>query len=131
VSSATVVNLFDTKLRYAVRLQFPVTALATATTVQPFAGTNITTGAGATASLTQVAIDGAGGPDKEAVLLVPGLKEDVCKRVNVTANNVLATAALPTAPNVIPAVGWREGCFSADGLTAFTYYRAVATDVAP
>jgi hypothetical protein len=57
VSSATVVNLFDTKLRYAVRLQFPVTALATATTVQPFAGTNITTGAGATASLTQVAID--------------------------------------------------------------------------
>ena len=129
-SSATVVNLFDTKLRYAVRLQFPVTALATPSTAQPFAGTNITTGAGATASLTQVVIDGAGGPDKEAVLLVPGLKEDVCRRVNVTANNVLATAALPTAPNVSPAVGWREGCFSATGTSAFTYYRAVATDVA-
>ena len=130
-SDGTQVNLFDTKLRYAARPQFPPTALASSGTVQPFAGTNITTGAGATASLTQAVITGAGGPDKEAVLLVPGLKEDVCKRINVTANNVLATATLPGGVNDTTSAGWREGCYDGGTSVGYVYYRAVATDVAP
>ena len=127
-SSGTTINLFDPALRYVSRPQFPPTALEGAA-IQPFAGTNFETGEGATATLTQAVVDGAGGADVEAILLVPGVAEDVCRRINVTANATLVTAELPTAINTGAAAGWREGCIDAqDGPT---YFRVVATDVAP
>jgi hypothetical protein len=60
------------------------------------------------------------------VVTVTGLKEDVCKRINVTANGVLVSADLPAAIND-DSNGWREGCYT-DG-TDYIYYRVVATDV--
>lgn len=128
-SSATQVNLFDTSLRYVSRPQFPPTALATSSTVQPFMGTD-NLGAGATASMTLAAVTGVGNTDREAIVLVPGLKNDVCQRVNVTANGSLVTAAIPTdAPGAGTVAAWREGCYVNAGVN--TYFRVVATDAAP
>jgi hypothetical protein len=69
---------------------------------------------------------GAGSGDKETIIEVSNLKEDVCKRINVTANGVLVSADLPAAIND-DSNGWREGCYT-DG-TDYIYYRVVATDV--
>ena len=114
-------SLFDPNLRYVARPQFPTTAL-TAGAKQPFG--NSETGADATAELSAAAaIDGVGGSAKDVVLLIKDLREDVCKRVNVSTNNVLVTATPPIA------VEGREGCYSANGTSGFTYYRVVATDV--
>lgn len=127
-STATALNLFDPTLKYVVRPQFPPTALATSTTTQPFGGSD-GAGTGATATWAKKAITGAGGTDEEAIITIPGLKADVCKRINVTANNVLVTADLP-ADLAGATATWREGCFgpgTASG--SHTYFRVVATDV--
>ena len=122
-SDGDTLNLFEENLKYIVRPQFPTTALVP-DGEQPFrdASTN-------DVEWVVTAITDAGDINQaEAVITVTGLREDVCKRINVTANGVLVSADLPGA------VGgedgdWREGCFT-DG-TAFTYFRVVATDVAP
>jgi len=128
-SSATAVNLFDATLKYMVRPQFPPTALASTSTVQPFAG-NDGAGTSATAGWAKKAVTGAGGALEEAIITVPGLKLDVCKRINVTSNNVLVTAAPPTSLTDGTIATWREGCFG-PGTAAgdHTYFRVVATDV--
>jgi hypothetical protein len=125
VSEGDELNLFDTNLKYMVRPQFPPTALEAADTVQPFAGTD-GEGATATAAWTTAPVDGAGNDDQEAVVLVPGLREDVCRRINVTANSVLVTAEIPAT---IGDNGAREGCYDNGG--DFTYFRVVATDAVP
>jgi hypothetical protein len=111
-------SLFDPNLRYTARPQFPTTALVDAT-AQPFGDPE--TGAETTAELTSQAVDGVGGDAAEVVLLITNLREDVCKRINVSTNNVLVTADIPTA------VSGREGCYEDGG--NFVYYRVVATDV--
>ena len=122
-SDDTNLNLFDSTLKYMVRPQFPNTALVDPDT-QPFADVADNDAAWEVTAITDV-----GGADADAVVTVTGLKEDVCKRINVTANGVLVSADLPSAIDTGDSEGWREGCF-ADG-TAFTYFRVVATDVAP
>ena len=121
-SDGTTLNLFDPTLKYMVRPQFPTTALVVGG-AQPFLD-----GADNDAAWQVTDITGVGGTDADAVVTVTGLKEDVCKRINVTANGVLVTADLPTAIDTGDSAGWREGCF---GDTDFTYFRVVATDVAP
>ena len=129
-STETEINLFDTSLRYVSRPQFPPTALATASTTQPFMGTD-NEGTLATASMTLAAVTGVGNTlEREAIVLVPGLKDDVCKRINVTANGAIVTAPIPSdEPGTGDVAAWREGCFN-DG-TVNVYFRVVATDAAP
>ena len=124
-SDATILNIFDTNLKYVVRPQFPPTALFSSSTVQPFAGDN-GSGNNATAAWEAKAVTGAGGTNREAIVTVPGLKPDVCKRINVTANSTLVTADLPADLAAVPAT-WREGCFGTN-TAAGTYFRVVATD---
>jgi hypothetical protein len=128
-SSASALNLFDSNLKYVVRPQFPPTALNTATTTQPFAGSD-GVGTGATGNWVAKAVTGAGSSNREAIIQIPGLKPDVCKRINVTANSVLVTADLPADLTAAPGE-WREGCFGTSS-SAGTYFRVVATDaIAP
>ena len=122
-SDGTTLNLFDPTLKYMVRPQFPNTALVVGG-AQPFLD-----GATNDAAWEVTAITDVGGADADAVVTVTGLKEDVCKRINVTANGVLVSAALPGAIDDTTSAGWREGCFG--DATGFTYFRVVATDVAP
>jgi hypothetical protein len=131
-SSGTAVNLFDAGLKYVVRPQFPPTALITGAE-QPFAGSD-GAGKGATASWASKTVTGAGSGTKEAIVQIPGLKADVCKRINVTANNQLVTASLPATLTATTPSGfdtWREGCFGAGDATGHTYFRVVATDAIP
>jgi hypothetical protein len=111
-------SLFDPNLRYTSRPQFPTTALIV-DAVQPFGDPE--TGEGATAVFTSAAIDGVGGAAADVVLEIEDLREDVCRRINVSTNNVLVTTPLPEV------IGGREGCYDSGG--NFTYYRVVATDV--
>jgi hypothetical protein len=122
-SDETTLKLFDPTLKYMVRPQFPTTALVVGGE-QPFRdeATN-------DVDWEVTPIDEVGGADADAVVTVTGLKEDVCKRINVTANGVLVSAEIPTAIDTGDSEGWREGCFG-DG-TDFTYFRVVATDVQP
>jgi hypothetical protein len=122
-SDETTLKLFDPTLKYMVRPQFPTTALVVGGE-QPFRdeATN-------DVDWEVTSIDEVGGADADAVVTVTGLKEDVCKRINVTANGVLVSAGLPAGIDTGESVGWREGCYT-DG-TDFIYFRVVATDVAP
>lgn len=123
-SDGTTLNLFEENLKYMIRPQFPNTALVDPE-AQPFAdaGTN-------GVALVLASIDDAGDANAdEAVVTVTGLKEDVCKRINVTANGVLVSADLPGAINDATSAGWREGCYASGD--DFVYYRVVATDVKP
>jgi hypothetical protein len=122
-SDDTNLNLFDSTLKYMVRPQFPNTALVDPDT-QPFADA-----ADNAADWVVTDIAGVGGADADAVVTVTGLKEDVCKRINVTANGVLVSAGLPSDIDTGDSVGWREGCYVSG--TDFVYFRVVATDVAP
>jgi hypothetical protein len=122
-SDGTTLNLFDPTLKYMVRPQFPNTALV-AGGAQPFLD-----GATNDAAWQVTAITDVGGADADAVVTVTGLKEDVCKRINVTANGVLVSADIPTAIDTGASEGWREGCYESG--TDFVYFRVVATDVAP
>lgn len=116
-------DLFDATLRYVARPQFPPTALIP-DAEQPFGDNE--TGAGASVTFESVAIDGVGGAADDVLLYIPDLRNDVCRRINVTANNVLPTAAPPTAAGEN---GAREGCFAATAEGTGTYFRVVATDV--
>jgi hypothetical protein len=118
-------DLFDPTLKYMIRPQFPNTALVDPDE-QPFDVDNVDTAV----TWTQTDITDVGGDDQEAVIQVSGLKEDVCKRINVTANGVLVSAALPGAIDDTTSSGWREGCFDGGATAGFVYYRVVATDVA-
>jgi hypothetical protein len=122
-SDETTLKLFDPTLKYMVRPQFPTTALVVGG-VQPFRdeATN-------DVDWEVTSIDEVGGADADAVVTVIGLKEDVCKRINVTANGVLVSAGLPTGIDAGESVGWREGCYASGD--DFIYFRVVATDVAP
>jgi len=118
-------SLFDPTLRYVSRPQFPPTALDDAAT-QPFE-------AGAAGDLkvsfdaTQ-AIIGVGEDDlADVLLLVPNLRQDVCRRINVSANSALPTATPPASATEVS--GRREGCYAASATSAGTYFRVVATDV--
>jgi hypothetical protein len=124
-SSGATLNLFDPTLKYMVRPQFPTTALIAAGT-QPFADSTTANGA----ALQTVSITGVGGGDQDAVITVKGLKEDVCKRINVTANGVLVSAGLPTGINSGDSAGWREGCYNGGTTNGGVYFRVIATDVA-
>jgi len=120
-SDGTVLNLFEENLKYMIRPQFPNTALVDPTE-QPFADATTNGVAVVLENITGVGDAAA----SEAVVTVTGLKEDVCKRINVTANGVLVSADLPAAIND-DSNGWREGCYKSG--TDFVYYRVVATDV--
>jgi hypothetical protein len=120
-SDGTVLNLFEENLKYMIRPQFPNTALVDPDD-QPFADDETNGVALVLNNITGVGDAAA----SEAVVTVTGLKEDVCKRINVTANGVLVSADLPAAIND-DSNGWREGCYT-DG-TDYIYYRVVATDV--
>lgn len=122
-SDGETLNLFEENLKYIVRPQFPTTALVP-DQEQPFRDET----ANDVAWVVQAITDAGDAAQDEAIITVTGLREDVCKRINVTANGVLVSAELPET------VGgedgdWREGCFT-DG-TDFTYFRVVATDVQP
>jgi hypothetical protein len=121
-SDETTLKLFDPTLKYMVRPQFPTTALVGGE--QPFRD-EVTNDV----DWEVTPIDEVGGADADAVVTVTGLKEDVCKRINVTANGVLVSADIPTAIDTGDSVGWREGCYASGD--DFVYFRVVATDVAP
>ena len=123
--AADELSLFDPTLRYVSRPQFPPTALDDPT-AQPFdvgeAG-ELKVSFDASSNIT-----GVGTADLDVLLLVPNLRNDVCRRINVSANNLL-----PSAPPLESAGvdGTREGCFAESEDGAGTYFRVVATDVAP
>ena len=123
-SDEDTLNLFDPALEYMLRPQFPNTALVVGA-AQPFLDATTNDVAWEVTSIV-----GVGGAGLDAVVTVPGLKEDVCKRINAMANGVLVSAGLPTAIDTGASVGWREGCIAA-GIDEFIYFRVVATDVAP
>jgi len=58
--------------------------------------------------------------------VVDNIKEDVCKRINVTTNGKVVTDAPEATLSAAAALGQREGCFGTG--TAFSYFRVVATD---
>lgn len=120
-STAGELNLFDDTLKYVIRPQFPLTALKD-TTKQPFAATATE----ATWGLEAVAGVGVTA-EKEAILVIGNVKEDVCKRINVTTNRTLVTDAPRATLALAAGAGEREGCFGGAG--TFSYYRVVATDV--
>ena len=123
-SDGTQLNLFDPTLKYMVRPQFPTTALVVDGD-QPFQDAT-TNGV----AWTVEAITDVGGAGADAIVTVTGLKEDVCKRINVTANGVLVSAELPGGiDEASTSEGWREGCYASGD--DFIYFRVVATDVAP
>jgi hypothetical protein len=112
-------NLFDSTLKYLIRPQFPTTALQDPE-AQPFdeAAPEVT--------FSTAAVDGAGSDDLETIIEVANLKEDVCKRINVTTNGKLVTDAPDGTVAAAAALGKREGC--AGSGSAFSYFRVVATD---
>ena len=121
-TAAGAMSLFDRTLRYVARPQFPPTALDDGSS-QPF----IAGASGATAvRFDAVAVTGVGGSEEDVLLEIPNLRNDVCRRINVTANNLL-----PTAPPLEDAGegGAREGCYAASAGGSGTYFRVVATDV--
>jgi hypothetical protein len=121
-TTAGELNLFDDTLKYLIRPQFPPTALAVPAN-QPFAASGTLE-----AAITEVAVDGVGVElENEAVITIANLKEDVCKRINVTVNGKIVTDAPETTLALAAAAGQREGCFGSDG--EFSYFRVIATDV--
>jgi hypothetical protein len=115
-------SLFDQTLRYVARPQFPPTALDDADG-QPF---EVGAAEGVAVRFTGEAITGVGGSDADVLLEIPNLRNDVCRRINVTANNLLPTAdPLGSAGEG----GAREGCYATTADGVGTYYRVVATDV--
>jgi len=112
-------NLFDSTLKYLIRPQFPTTALQDPET-QPFdeLAPEVT--------FSTAVVDGAGSGDLETIIEVANLKEDVCKRINVTTNGKLVTDAPDATVAAAAALGKREGCVGAGA--AFSYFRVVATD---
>ena len=112
-------DLFDSTLKYLIRPQFPTTALQDPTK-QPFDATT------PLATFSANVVVGAGSGDKETIIAVSNLKEDVCKRINVTTNGKLVTDAPDTTLALAVAAGKREGCVGSG--TAFSYFRVVATD---
>ena len=112
-------DLFDSTLKYLIRPQFPTTALQDSAK-QPFDATT------PLASFSAVKVEGAGSSDKETIIEVSNLKEDVCKRINVTTNGKLVTDAPDSTLAAAAALGKREGCFGSG--TSFSYFRVVATD---
>lgn len=121
-SDDTNLNLFEESLKYMIRPQFPNTALVNPDN-QPFRDETTNGVALVLENITDVGDAAA----SEAVVTVTGIKEDVCKRINVTANGVLVSADVPSAIDGTGAEGWREGCYT-DG-TDFIYFRVVATDI--
>ena len=120
-TTAGELDLFNPTLKYLIRPQFPTTALKTPAD-QPFDATNPKA-----SFASAVAVAGAGSSDKEAIIVVDNIKEDVCQRINVTANGKLVTDAPFGTLALAAADGQREGCFGATG--TFSYFRVVATDV--
>jgi hypothetical protein len=112
-------DLFDSTLKYLIRPQFPTTALQDAAK-QPFDATT------PLASFSAAVVVGAGSGDKETIIEVSNLKEDVCKRINVTTNGKLVTDAPDATVAAAALLGKREGCVGSG--TAFSYFRVVATD---
>ena len=112
-------DLFDSTLKYLIRPQFPTTALQDSSK-QPFDAT------APLARFTTHVVVGAGSVDKETVIEVSNLKEDVCKRINVTTNGKLVTDDPDATVAAAAALGKREGCVGAG--EAFSYFRVVATD---
>ena len=112
-------DLFDSTLKYLIRPQFPTTALQDSAK-QPFDATT------PLASFSTHVIAGAGSADKETVIEVSNLKEDVCKRINVTTNGKLVTDAPDATVAAAALLGKREGCVGSG--TSFSYFRVVATD---
>lgn len=112
-------DLFDSTLKYLIRPQFPTTALQDSTK-QPFDATT------PLASFSAAAVAGAGSGDKETIVEVSNLKEDVCKRINVTTNGKLVTDAPDLTVAAAALLGKREGCVGTG--SAFSYFRVVATD---
>ncbi len=122
-SDGDTLNLFEENLKYMIRPQFPPTALVDPED-QPFAD-QTDNGVGLVlANITDVGDANA----SEAVVTVTGIKEDVCKRINVTANGVLVSADLPAAVGGDDG-NWREGCYAVAETGPFVYFRVVATDV--
>lgn len=112
-------DLFDSTLKYLIRPQFPTTALQDPSK-QPFDAST------PQASFSTHVVVGAGSGDKETVIEVSNLKEDVCKRINVTTNGKLVTDAPDATVAAAALLGKREGCVGSG--TAFSYFRVVATD---
>jgi hypothetical protein len=114
-------NLFDESLKYMIRPPFPLTALQT-TANQPFTATTTE------ATWEDEAVAGVGvETELEAIIVIGNIKEDVCRRINVTANRVVVTDPIIGTLAAAATAGLREGCFGSG--TAFSYFRVVATDV--
>ena len=120
-TTAGELDLFNPTLKYLIRPQFPTTALKTASE-QPFDATNPKASFAAA-----TAVAGAGSVEKEAIIVVDNIKEDVCQRINVTTNGKIVTDAPFGTLALAAGDGQREGCFGATG--TFSYFRVVATDV--
>ena len=112
-------DLFDSTLKYLIRPQFPTTALQVPAN-QPFDATT------PLATFSANVVVGAGSGDKETIISVSNLKEDVCKRINVTTNGKLVTDAPDATVAAAALLGKREGCVGSG--TSFSYFRVVATD---
>jgi hypothetical protein len=114
-------NLFDESLKYMIRPPFPLTALET-TANQPFTATTTE------ATWEDEAVAGVGvETELEAIIVIGNIKEDVCRRINVTANRVVVTDPIIATLSAAAAAGLREGCFGT--APTFSYFRVVATDV--
>lgn len=138
-TNAVGVGLFDPAARYASPQIMPTSAFVAgpATVIQPL-GTNPLV-AGHWYFNNATAGNGLGGPGVDPMVVLPGLREDVCARVNILlygANTVpVATTALADWSNNTTAVdgaisglagvaGWPEGCIeTSDG--SFVYFKAV------
>ena len=114
-------NLFDESLKYMIRPPFPLTALED-TADQPFTAST-TTATWAEDNVAGVGVEG----ENEAIIVIGNIKEDVCRRINVTANRAVVTDAILATIAAAADAGLREGCFGAS--PDFSYYRVVATDV--
>ena len=114
-------NLFDDTLKYMIRPPFPLTALEDPD-AQPFAEDE-------TSATWQVyPVIGVGvEAQNEAIIVIGNLKEDVCRRINVTANRAVVTDDILGSVEIAADAGLREGCVGAT--TDFSYFRVVATDV--
>jgi hypothetical protein len=114
-------NLFDDSLKYMIRPPFPLTALENAD-AQPFAEDTTS------ATWQERPVVGVGvEAQNEAIIVIGNLKEDVCRRINVTANRAVVTDDIIASVEVAAGAGLREGCVGAT--PDFSYFRVVATDV--
>ncbi|MCR2745069.1 hypothetical protein [Limnobacter parvus] len=135
-TGTTQVGLFDPAARYASPQIMPTSAFVAgpATVIQTL-GTN-PLAAGHWYINRATPGDGLGGPGVDPMVVLPGLRQDVCGRVNTllygTANIPVGTAALTAwttdadggLGTAGDAAGWPEGCVETSD-ASYVYFKAV------